>query len=368
MTKRINIRSLCNFCISLAVAISDLGNKAIKNIFSFFVTLHTNPVGSSSIYLALIPVYAFIYLLFSSHFYHNTIRLDGTIDRSLLEASFKLEQHLLTKSRWRDASILVTPIGANPINFHIKIGSLPRSKLSFISDDELFEARRLDSAQPTMSQRDADLKNLDILFIGCTFVVSLETAEIQSYRKPIRADIGLRRGRGEHESSYEVKGVIKKFTMSQVYFEEGGFTSYRHFSSSSDEGELEKESSWCVQAWNSNFGGGILAGFEELNLPTSLTLYGLDSDENIMKLYNEFHFIDAASEGKIIGSLRDYWTFFYLSTVTITTLGFGDIVPTSTTSRLFVASESIIGIILIGLFLNGISKTRYPYQIFCYRL
>ena len=41
--------------------------------------------------------------------------------------------------------------------------------------------------------------------------------------------------------------------------------------------------------------------------------------------------------------------------MTITTVGFGDIVPLTTLARLIVASEAILGIIIIGLFLNSIA-------------
>ena len=45
----------------------------------------------------------------------------------------------------------------------------------------------------------------------------------------------------------------------------------------------------------------------------------------------------------------------YFSVITITTLGYGDITPIGLVSQLLTASESIIGIILIGLFLNALS-------------
>jgi hypothetical protein len=54
----------------------------------------------------------------------------------------------------------------------------------------------------------------------------------------------------------------------------------------------------------------------------------------------------------------DFWSLFYLSTVTITTLGFGDIVPITRTCRLLVSSEAILGIILIGLFLNALTRDK----------
>ena len=45
----------------------------------------------------------------------------------------------------------------------------------------------------------------------------------------------------------------------------------------------------------------------------------------------------------------------YFSAVTITTLGFGDIVPISNSARLAVTVESLLGVILIGLFLSSLA-------------
>lgn len=47
----------------------------------------------------------------------------------------------------------------------------------------------------------------------------------------------------------------------------------------------------------------------------------------------------------------------YFSAMTITTVGFGDIVPITTTARLLVASEAILGIVVIGLFLNSLVQS-----------
>ena len=48
----------------------------------------------------------------------------------------------------------------------------------------------------------------------------------------------------------------------------------------------------------------------------------------------------------------------YLSATTITTLGFGDIVPLTTSARLVVSLESVLGIILIWLFVNAVSAEK----------
>lgn len=49
---------------------------------------------------------------------------------------------------------------------------------------------------------------------------------------------------------------------------------------------------------------------------------------------------------------------FYFSTVTITTLGYGDISPIDDLGRVIAATESVLGITLIGLFLNALSRVR----------
>ncbi|MDF9390552.1 two pore domain potassium channel family protein [Vibrio sp. 1151_11] len=48
----------------------------------------------------------------------------------------------------------------------------------------------------------------------------------------------------------------------------------------------------------------------------------------------------------------------YLSIVTITTLGYGDIVPLTGTARFWVGLQSILGILVIGLFLNALTSQR----------
>lgn len=52
--------------------------------------------------------------------------------------------------------------------------------------------------------------------------------------------------------------------------------------------------------------------------------------------------------------------FLYLSAVTITTLGYGDIVPTGSTARALVATESVLGIVVIGAFLGALQARRGP--------
>ena len=60
----------------------------------------------------------------------------------------------------------------------------------------------------------------------------------------------------------------------------------------------------------------------------------------------------------IVGDDRSFIECLYFSTVTITTLGYGDITPLGQLGQLVSASEAILGIISIGLFLNAIASVR----------
>lgn len=52
----------------------------------------------------------------------------------------------------------------------------------------------------------------------------------------------------------------------------------------------------------------------------------------------------------------------YFSVVTITTLGYGDIFPMTDSGRILTGIEALLGIVLIGLFLNSISEHRAELQ------
>lgn len=73
--------------------------------------------------------------------------------------------------------------------------------------------------------------------------------------------------------------------------------------------------------------------------------------ERITSLQDSFDGFPARSSGA-------FGRLLYFSAVTQTTLGFGDIVPISDRTRLVVGIQSVLGIILIGLFLNSLAGAR----------
>jgi hypothetical protein len=91
--------------------------------------------------------------------------------------------------------------------------------------------------------------------------------------------------------------------------------------------------------------------FYDERLPRDVALLDLPVplDEDLHDLASELRGIPRSNSAGIVRML-------YLSASTITTAGFGDIVPLTTRARGLVTTESIVGVVLIGLFLNAIAK------------
>lgn len=94
-------------------------------------------------------------------------------------------------------------------------------------------------------------------------------------------------------------------------------------------------------------------------IPQALAYYG---DINIIKfpieLDKKINGFVAAKEGFPSEASGDFGRMLYFSVVTITTLGYGDVVPITDFNRFLVGLESILGLVLIGLFLNSLSREQ----------
>ncbi|MEM7106365.1 MAG: potassium channel family protein [Bacteroidota bacterium] len=62
-----------------------------------------------------------------------------------------------------------------------------------------------------------------------------------------------------------------------------------------------------------------------------------------------------AGKGFPHNTIGTYPRMLYMSATTLTTLGLGDVTPVTNTSRLLVVLESMLGIILMGLFVNSLA-------------
>lgn len=71
--------------------------------------------------------------------------------------------------------------------------------------------------------------------------------------------------------------------------------------------------------------------------------------------YGELQRFYAAVQGDPSYASGSWLRMLYLSAITITTLGFGDITPVSEAARLLIALEAVLGLVVIGLFLNSLA-------------
>jgi hypothetical protein len=81
----------------------------------------------------------------------------------------------------------------------------------------------------------------------------------------------------------------------------------------------------------------------------------LRSSARLREILRRFH---DASTGSSAALPRSFLRYFYLSAVTVTTLGYGDIVPVTDRARLLVALEALIGVLLAGAFFYSLSLAR----------
>ena len=73
-------------------------------------------------------------------------------------------------------------------------------------------------------------------------------------------------------------------------------------------------------------------------------------------LRNRIGAFAAATSGFPSEASGSFFRMLYFSAITITTVGFGDIVPITPLSRFLVAFEAVLGIVLAGFFLNAIAN------------
>ena len=77
--------------------------------------------------------------------------------------------------------------------------------------------------------------------------------------------------------------------------------------------------------------------------------------------YESLRRFDIAGTGDPSYASGSFLRMIYLSAVTVTTLGFGDITPVSEDARLYVALEAVLGVIFVGVFLSRLAtRERGP--------
>jgi hypothetical protein len=89
-----------------------------------------------------------------------------------------------------------------------------------------------------------------------------------------------------------------------------------------------------------------------------IDLQGRLPQEQVVDLNAHIHKYLDASSGFTSDLSDNFQRMIYFSATTITTLGYGDIIPLTTPARNLVTMEAIAGVVLIGLFLNSLTRRR----------
>lgn len=74
---------------------------------------------------------------------------------------------------------------------------------------------------------------------------------------------------------------------------------------------------------------------------------------------SELNGVEEISQGHPHQLSAQLLRMFYFSSATITTAGYGDIVPVTGWARAAVSAEAILGVVLVGLFLNSLFTARW---------
>jgi len=246
------------------------------------------------VYVALVPVYAVVYCLFSDHFYHPYAKHEPQVR----EEWFILRERLTTCLRESVRSNPFTLKGASIALQDLTIAHIepaPHSTTVHLSCNIVREEMRGKGEPPFR------------------FRLALEFAPDGAY--PIGAKEGRARYRLLPRLVKDVSFGVPDDVLAQL---------------------LGREAK------------------AKTRMAFALIFVDEDTLQRMRSLQAAFRGLPHAVPGGLSRML-------YFSAVTITTVGFGDIVPLTTTTRILVASESVIGIVTLGVFV-GTLLTRHGRQ------
>jgi len=99
--------------------------------------------------------------------------------------------------------------------------------------------------------------------------------------------------------------------------------------------------------------GQAIIGFSESGLEGDAFAPVMFEESDSEKIAS--YFKGVSGDASLLGYKDNFFRMLYFSAVTITTSGYGDITPINSAARFLVALESVLGIIVMGLFLSSIS-------------
>jgi hypothetical protein len=301
-------------------------------------------------YLLLIPVFGISYWLCSGMFYHSSVKYEAYMNHNADQIMEQLKNEWMKEQGQKSGAMLkTTQYYGDTITQNLSTLELFRPEVD--GEYLVFDVKSKGNRQ-TNHDKTIDRYNL-------------------SFKARIHATC-LHLGNYHIPDLYHMDGDYRKVDMQtkSYYKEDNGFVrpkplaafQPRYISSplASPVGVDDKSARQSSPREESEPEPG--------SMPESDLPFLMDPDESgayhlrIPKVLSDrmSDFVQAANgfPSSVDGNL---WRMMYFSVTTITTLGFGDIVPLTTLARSLVALEAIFGIILIGMFLNALAtRSREP--------
>ena len=266
-------------------------------------------LGYALVYLLLIPVFALVYYELPGHFYHSTLQQESSLTAQFEEIKQKLSSLIVTQYR---------EVPATSENHLIPRGS---------------ERPKYWTAAPEGISHLSINENEISFQLHAKYYVGIGMGNGDNYTRsdlldliiPAKLHLWQRRIHNDEGYDYESQPIMLDLSPDVVHI----FP------------DRESQLEFTHVLFPKNV-------FREpdigLNVP--------EADLEKIRAYA------IATKGDSSGASGNFVRMLYLSAVTITTLGFGDVVPMTTASRVLVSIEAIMGIVLIGLFLNALSFER----------
>lgn len=280
-------------------------------------------LGYAIFYLLLIPIFGGVYYFLPTHFYHSTIQNESKFNNTYK----KIQEDVLTL------------IGKRFYNYNLESTITPLLPLR---------------VAPTASDGEWEISLLDMRNIK--IVENVVSVEIDIYAKQITND------QYQEKPHLKADKTLGNKNSSRNYF-------YPTLQVSFDllEGMEHNESeSFERRTLRTNFLTDEAVLHDDKNQIAIKKMLFVDGhfDGNYVGIDIPKEVIERAKNyvdgQKGIGSAIEgnFVRMIYLSAVTITTLGYGDIVPLTSLARILISLEAVLGIIVIGLFLNALSFER----------
>lgn len=268
-------------------------------------SLLTRPAPVAALYLLAIPIFAAAYAFLWRDFQQSTTQLDNVLPELQAEVAGELEQW---PARWLKSrsysyawTASLSPYWYDPTYDATNHAVVFRQYISLTQHPELDGAR-------------TPLPDLETWPLTCsvTFPDFLKRPELKVEVSGIPNRIVLALPHNRPRSPYDAQNQIQ----------EGAFVGI--FETSSDD----------VTANDARFVAHVRVRPE---------------------LYDKIRRYADASAGHPPPASFGFVRYLYLSAVTLTTLGFGDMVPLTDRARILITVESIYGVVMAGLFLNAIA-------------